>query len=82
MDNRPASWARPRLRFLPARWRPRRGGCRLPQSWRLEVRLQPKFSGGILQWKIAGQALADEVEEHRIEGVTVKVYSPAKTTRF
>jgi predicted transcriptional regulator of viral defense system len=29
--------------------------------------------------RFSGPALADEVEEHRIEGVAVKVYSPAKT---
>ncbi len=29
--------------------------------------------------RFSGQALTEDIEEHKIQGVTVKVYSPAKT---
>lgn len=43
--------------------------ARLPNEAELPVRI----------FRFSGKALTEGVEEHRIEGVTVKVYRPAKT---
>lgn len=45
-----------------------------PKAWR------PKIEGPRLRIiHLSGKALSQGVEEHKIEGVTVRVYSPAKT---